>query len=280
MEPAIRSVITMKPDFILHTVDIVGCGSTLGNLLRYASLQIRPFRFDAGMIGDTIFLIRREISPTETIKDVRGYGHTFPEHYTTWDPDVRGSVSHQRIIQYDFGDLRCLVRTETDGYVTTERSLVKAVPNVKLEDVLNTISVSGSVLSGDQKLQLKMQGHVVPQAQIFDIKTRAEQNVFDMQEILPRLWLNQTSKFLLAYHRSGLFDQPKVKDVKPLVEKWEKDSAEILSRLHAILKRIVDVLRDSDSQQVEISWDGKGPLLITKQLGDRRILPSDLCIQE
>lgn len=279
MEAAIRSVNAMNPDFDLQAVDIVGCGSTIGNLLGYASLQTRPFRFDADMVRDTVFFVRREISPTETIKDIRGYGHTFPEHYTTWDPEVRGSVSHQRIIQYDFGDLRFLVRTETDGYVMDGESLANTkTPAADLEDVLDSLAISGSVPTGDQKLELKMQGHTVPQSRIFDIKTRAEQNIFDMQEILPRLWLNQTSKFLLAYHRYGLFDQPQVKDVKPQVDKWEEDSSEILSRLHATLRRIVDVLRDSDSQQVEISWDGKGPLLVSKQIGARRALPSDLCI--
>jgi hypothetical protein len=122
-----------------------------------------------------------------------------------------------------------------------------------------------------------MQGRKVPQEQIFDIKTRAQQNIFDMEEILPCLWLNQTSKFLLAYHRYGLFDQPQVKDVRQLVLNWQKDNPGLLGRFYAVLRRIVDVVRDSDEQQLEVSWDGQGPLLISKQVGKgRRALPSDL----
>jgi hypothetical protein len=38
----------------------------------------------------------------------------------------------------------------------------------------------------------------------------------------------------------------------------------------------VDVIRDSEDQQCEVSWDGQGPLLITKQIGPvRRALPSE-----
>jgi len=98
-----------------------------------------------------------------------------------------------------------------------------------------------------------------------------------MEEILPRLWVNQTSKFLLAYHRYGMFNNPKVDDVRQLVVNWQKDNSALLGRFHAVIKRIVDVVRDSDEQQVEVSWDGQGPLLITKQIGEgRRALPSDL----
>ncbi|OBT60337.1 hypothetical protein VE03_10357 [Pseudogymnoascus sp. 23342-1-I1] len=117
LEPAFRSLRAMQPDHDIQAVDIVGCGSTIGNLLRFARSESRPFRFDVDVIGDTVLFIRRENSPTELISDLRGYGHTFPEAYTTWDSEVRGSCSHQRIIQYEFGGLTFLIRTETDGYV-------------------------------------------------------------------------------------------------------------------------------------------------------------------
>jgi uncharacterized membrane protein len=146
-----------------------------------------------------------------------------------------------------------------------------------LEDYMGGISVSGSAPSTTQKLEVKMQGRKVPQERIFDIKTRAEQNIYNMDEILPRLWLNQTSKFLLAYHRYGLFNQPKVEDVRQLVLDWQKNNPGLLGRFHAVVRRIVDVVRESNEQQLEVSWDGEGPLLVTQQVGEgRRAFPSDL----
>jgi hypothetical protein len=98
-----------------------------------------------------------------------------------------------------------------------------------------------------------------------------------MNEILPRLWVNQTSKFLIAYHQFGVFDNPKLEDVRAQILDWENCNSDLLARFHAIVKRIVDAVRDSKDQQCEVSSDGEGLLRITKQIGEgRRALPSDV----
>ncbi|KAK6606446.1 putative geranylgeranyl pyrophosphate synthetase [Botrytis cinerea] len=248
MEPVVRSLLALEPDFNLQAVDLVACGSTIGNLLRFAGSLEMPFRFDADLVGDTVFFIRKGKSPTETIEDLRGYGHTFPERYTTWDRDVGGSCSHQRIIEYDFADLHLLLKVG------------KATAATK-----------------NSKLDLRMQGVKKPQSQIFDMKTRSCFKIFDIEEILPRLWVNQTPNFLIAYHRSGLFNNPQVSSVKDKVLEWEKGHATLLSKFHVLLKRIIEVMRDSKDHRVEISWDGKGPLRVTKHIEEgNRVLPSDL----
>jgi hypothetical protein len=273
----------MQPDYDLQDIDIVGCGSTIGNLMRFARSESKTFfRFDAEVIGDTVLFIRKENSPAELITDLQGYGHTFPEAYTTWDLDVRNSCSHQRIIGYDFGGLKFLVRTETDAYIresdaTAPPSTLKSMPQTSLNDALKSITFSGTQTSSSQKLDIKVQGKSIPQSQIFDIKTRGIYNTFNMNEILPRLWLNQTPGFLLAYHRSGLFDKPEVKDVRQDIIKWEKDNSSILALFHAVVKRMVDVMRESGKVRYDIYWDGRGPLSITERIGEgERALPADL----
>ncbi|KAH7348504.1 hypothetical protein BKA65DRAFT_476916 [Rhexocercosporidium sp. MPI-PUGE-AT-0058] len=282
MEPTIRSVLAMQPDFELEAVDIVACGSTIGNLLRCAGAQPRAFRFDVNVVGDTVFFIRRENSPTEIITDLRGYGHTFPEAYTTWDREVRNSCSHQRVIQYEFGGLQVLIRTETDGYLkpTTRQvasSTGAANDDPSLEDSLGGIAVGTQEPSHAGKLKIKMAGNMVPQGRIFDIKTRASYKPYNMDEILPRLWANQTPNFLIAYHEFGQFDKPAVASVKEDVLKWQKANSSLLARFHALTKRIVDTVKDTHTHRFEVSWDGEGPLCITEQLGEgRSVLPSDL----
>jgi hypothetical protein len=281
-EPTFRSLQAMQPHYDLQAVDIVGCGSTIGNLLRFAGSESKTFRFDVDVIGDAVLFVRKESSPTELITGLRGYGHTFPEAYTTWDSEVRNSCSHQRVIQYEFGGLKFLVRTETDGYIKKAdakalSSVANSTSQLSLDDALGIMAVGSTEVSQDEQLQLKTQGMRVCQDQIFDIKTRASYKPFDMNEILPRLWVNQTSKFLIAYHQSGLFDKPEVKDVRQDVIRWENGNSTLLARFHALVKRIVDVVRDSDQQQYEVSWDGQGPLRITKQIGEgKRALPPDL----
>ena len=272
----------MQPQYDLQAVDVVGCGSTIGNLLRFVMSEPRPFRFDVDVVGDTVLFVRKESSPTEVITNLQGYGHTFPEAYTTWDSEVGGSCSHQRIIHYEFGGLKFLVRTETDGYVKeagekASSGVENSASQSSLDDAFGTMAVASTEVRQGQQLQWKTQGIRVRQDQIFDIKTRASYKPFDMDEILPRLWLNQTSKFLIAYHQFGLFDKPKVKDIRQEVIRWENDNSTLLARFHALINRIVEVVRDSDQQQCEVSWDGQGPLFVTEQIGKvRRALPPDL----
>ncbi|ERF72669.1 hypothetical protein EPUS_09259 [Endocarpon pusillum Z07020] len=227
------------------------------NAARYASYPLEPtfrsipFRFDVDVVGDTVLFVRKESSLTEVITNLQGYGHTFPEAYTTWDSEVAGSCSHQRIIHYEFGGLKFLVRTETDGYVKeagekASSSVEKSTSQPSLDDAFGTMTVTSTEVRQGQQLQLKTQG-------------------------------TRTARFLIAYHQFGLFDKPKVKDISQEVIQWEKDNSTLLARFHALIDRIVKVVRDCDQQQCEVSWDGQGPLCVTKQIGEvRRALPPDL----
>jgi hypothetical protein len=47
-------------------------------------------------------------------------GHAFPDRYTRWQKGIEGSVSHQRIVSYQFAGLKLLVRFEADGYLEDE----------------------------------------------------------------------------------------------------------------------------------------------------------------
>jgi hypothetical protein len=94
-EPAVRALLTQQSYVDLGAIDIMACSSTLGNLLRFSRSIPSVFRFDVEMIGDTIFFIRKENSPTELIQRVNGYGHTFPTAYTNWDDGLEKSTSHQ-----------------------------------------------------------------------------------------------------------------------------------------------------------------------------------------
>lgn len=271
----------MRPDFDLTSVDIFGCGHTLGYLLKAARVDPTPFRFDVDAVGDTVFFVRKGSSPTEQITDLRGYGFRFPEVYTSWDHDVRCSASHQRTINYTFGGLQILLRSTTDCYLPAPGAATISLPHLysPLEDAFDTLKVGGGVnlSEGRDKLHLEMEGNMVPQSMIFDIKTRGSLNTIDMNDVLPGLWLNQTPNFLVAYHQSGLFHRPQVKDIREEVLDWEKENSHTLATFHAILKRIIDVVRDSEKQQCEVSWDGTGQLLVTEQIGEgRRALPSDL----
>ncbi|OHF03872.1 geranylgeranyl pyrophosphate synthetase [Colletotrichum orchidophilum] len=276
MEPAIQAVLSARPVPLTRQVDIVACGSTIGNLLRFIRGNEKPFRMLVEVVGDAVHLIRRENSPKETLSDVRGYGHTFPEAYTTWDAEVRGSASHQRIIQYDFGGLNCIVRHEGDGYLKHKQGSSANKPRRAMtekdsvDDLIENLKVNETTPKVSQDpihLQLNTGGFEVPQSAVFDLKTRsAKRKGTDfLGEELPRLWVAQIPNFVLAYHQRGMFTEIEVMDVAKEVKAWEKSKNQELSRLAALLHHIVQLARMSQDGRLEIGRREFDKLDIRKQ---------------
>ncbi|KAK3396793.1 hypothetical protein B0T20DRAFT_356452, partial [Sordaria brevicollis] len=321
-EPAIATLLHSKPSLV-PDLDIVACGSTLGNLLRFVRGEDKPkpFRFLVEKVGNTVFFIRRENSARERIPDVVGYGHTFPKKYTTWEDDVKESWAHQRLVSYRFGGLRFLVRFEADGYLS-EEDLPKASPtvtadvkkeepdidlktadgydafiedlfkdmnwddfaetaemfraikrgskgkNVKTTDTDSTEQTSSSSspppIPASSKLPppLNIRSNpspIVPQAQIFDLKTRSikvrEKNKI-LEDELPRLWVTQIPNFILAYHTSGKFypSDIEIRDMRPDVKQWEEKHSEdkTLAKLAALVRMLVEMVGELDEM-----WNGE-----------------------
>ncbi|KAG4267230.1 hypothetical protein FPRO04_04842 [Fusarium proliferatum] len=270
LEPAIVSVMKMNPSPI--PVNIVACGSTIGNLLRFArGVDLdRSFRILVEKVGDTVHLIRRENSPRDKIEGVRGFGHTFPEAYTTWDSSVKRSTSHQRILSYRFGGLDLMVRFEGDGY-TSSSPVAKTMKGYTFDD-LESLGITESLSNGTGKLKVSEGGEPVPQSSIFDLKTRSimAREKDHLGEQLPRLWIAQVTQFLLAYHERGLFRDSniEIKNVKADITEWQDLNQPSLKRLAALLRLIIDKAHASKDGKLEIVWSNSGSLEIRKRLSD------------
>jgi hypothetical protein len=159
------------------------------------------------VVGNTVFLVRRENSPTRFIPDVRGFGHTFPEFYTTWESETKNSQSHQRVIQYRFGGMTCLVRFEADGYlpgmglrqnfsapVEEQRKIPSVIDTINfIGQELDKKSITAQIPSNGSVLTVIRRGYFVPQHAIFDLKTRSvkKRDHGILEEELPRLWVAQ-----------------------------------------------------------------------------------------
>ncbi|KAF2669716.1 hypothetical protein BT63DRAFT_471224 [Microthyrium microscopicum] len=277
-EPAVQAVLMQNPDHSMNDIDIFACASTLGNLLRFARNIDRPFRFNLELIGNTIFLVRKESSPTALIEDIRGYGHTFPESYTSWEPDVKRSSSHQRIVRYHFGGLNCLVRFGTDGYYKdiakgggedTQKS-PSDTGTTMLED-LEELTVSGAGRpattenGAESLLQAEKAGQPISQDAILEIKTKHGKFPIDMADVYPRLWVTQIRNFVLAYHDRGVFNDVRQQDLHEDVEKWEQDNNESLCRLVVLLHKIISFAKKNPEAKLEVVRKEGGDLEIREQ---------------
>lgn len=287
MEPAILAVLAQNANEARET-DVVACGSTLGNLLRFIRGEDKQFRFLVELVEGAVFFIRRENTPRELIPDVKGYGHSFPEAYTTWDADVKGSVSHQRILSYRFGGLGFLVRFEGDGYIlaegeggkgshvgpsqATERNANGAVD--RLEAALDQSRLTAIAPAAGSELTVSSAGKLVDQEYIFDLKTRSirkkEAATFEdtFAEQTPRLWVSQVPKFILAYHDRGTFKDVTVTDARKHVKAWERKQADVLSRLAALIHHIIDLVKSRPDGKLELRHVKPGTLEVREQLAD------------
>ncbi|KAM0558363.1 hypothetical protein ACHAPJ_005057 [Fusarium lateritium] len=272
LEPTIVSVMKMNPNPI--PVNILACGSTIGNLLRFArGVDLhRSFRILVEQVGDAVHFIRRENSPKELIPDVRGFGHTFPEAYTTWDSAVRRSTTHQRIVAYQFGGLDLMIRFEGDGFIETSsprKINAKAKPGDALAQIQN-LGITQLLSNGTGNLKVSDGGEPVPQSSVFDLKTRSvmAREKDHLGEQLPRLWIAQVTQFLLAYHERGLFKEENIdiKNIKADIDEWQDLNQPSLKRLASLLRLVIDRVRASKDGKLELVWSNNGSLEIREQL--------------
>jgi hypothetical protein len=279
----------MHPSFPTADIDIVACGSTLGNLLRFVRGQDKSFRFAVEIIGNTVFFIRKENDPREIIPDVRGYGHSFPERNTTWENDVKGSETHQRILRYKLGSLNCMVRFECDGYIKDDtiqgNEIDKPSASASDTDLLSAFGTAAitqplsTQFPNTGGVEVEHGGAEIPQHSIFDLKTRSGRykSDIDMSDIHPQLWIKQIPNFIVAYHDgAGLFRDVQVQDVRNDVKEWEKQNIDAIQRLIVLLKVIVEFARD-DGGLLEIYSPTKDCLELRKQFDEgTHVLPSML----
>ncbi|KAF2017638.1 hypothetical protein BU24DRAFT_440534 [Aaosphaeria arxii CBS 175.79] len=289
-EPAVQAIFRTNKDFETAAVNIFACGSTLGNLLRFVRNDDKPYRFLVEAVGKTVFFVRKENDPKELIEDVRGFGHTFPEAYTEWPRDVQGSESHQRLVQYTFGQHNCIVRFESDGqlfsvtnheHVQNPRSGLTPSSSESDEETLIGAFIGASVGNVSSRdgvcLRIREGGSVVPQDSIFDLKTRSNRwGEFNVDNVMPLLYIKQIPNFIIAYHDgAGTFqkDDIHVKSVEKDLQKWETDHRTELNRLSILLEKITEIAL-KHREPLEIYSSEKGLLQIHKQKeGGTHVLP-------
>ncbi|OAX81984.1 hypothetical protein ACJ72_03675 [Emergomyces africanus] len=282
MEPAIRAIFDRNPEFDGKTIHIVTCAGIMGSLFKFASSAAWDFQCFAHLVGDTVFLVRKERTPKELIQGVYGYGHTFPEAFTSWDKSVKGSSTNQRIIRYQFGGFTFLVRFEADGYLgdmigpEVQLHKQKMPSNQKgasdldiLTQETESVTIEKTMAGNTEPLQLRHAGYAVPQAAIFDLKTRVSRREIQMSENLPRLWARQIPNFVVAYHDRGVFNSShiQIKAVKQNIDVWEMENETVLQRLVKVFESLVKGVKESKAKNLLVhrAKDGMLELWDTKE---------------
>ncbi|KAF2220947.1 hypothetical protein BDZ85DRAFT_202870 [Elsinoe ampelina] len=288
VEPALRAILVQRPGITLADIQIFGCGNTFGSLLSFVRNEERTFRFGVEQVGSSVFFVRKTNTPRETLDDVRRFGHAFPDANTIWEKDVTTTSSHQRVISYTFAGLKCFIRSESDGYLPHKAGVVVASDSDKRDDLgspnssrMGALSLGLTSSPTSRSLVVEKAGQSIPQAAIFDLKTRTIKKKTDhisADDFLHRLWVNQTPNFIIAFHTHGTFDPKDVHviDAGPGIQKWESDHAHELALLGGVLHKLKDMARTVKGNKFEVRRSVNGPLEIFSEVQSFSALPDDL----
>lgn len=176
--------------------------------------------------------------------------------FTSSDPDSGIIKSHQRVVSYNFGDLKCLVRSECDGYLASYDGHDTTVTEPKFDP---SPLPSSSIAT-------KKHGMKVPQDSILEIKTKSHAwREIQKSDHLPRLWVRQIPHFINAYHNRGSFQDVKVTNVRQELVDWETQHQDELKRFAAVLRQLITEVKRASHLKLEIYRAGIGPLQLRER---------------
>uniref|UniRef100_A0A093UMQ6 Geranylgeranyl pyrophosphate synthetase n=1 Tax=Talaromyces marneffei PM1 TaxID=1077442 RepID=A0A093UMQ6_TALMA len=281
LEPLFRALYIDHPSFELQSVDLITDRNNIRKLLSFVNPNIsknglEPFTIHVEAFKNTVIFCRAE---TETKKFVQphefiGYGHEFEKAFTT--DKIGSSTGHHRLISYRFGDLKIMVRYETDGYIDKPRMGKSVADNDVLASMIQSLSLdSVSTASTSSKLKIKRAGEVVDFDSTLEIKTRVSHKPIDLEEVLPQLWVSQTPNLVRAYHKHGLFEPPKVENVAPEIKKWEESHQLDLQCLATLIRKIILIVTGNQGNAI-IKYDPQVDKLVLWQTDGPKMLPDDL----
>ena len=260
-EPMFSALAIQRPNYDIGSVDVITDRNNIRKLLRFLQgTSSDCFQIRAEILnGKTALFTRIENETTTVIQGFQGYGRNFEKACTK---GAAGTSGYYRITSFRFGGLQCMVRHETDGYISDEpgryavqqeaetaESLSRLVGKLQLFD-------SCSASTHTSTVRVKREGQEVEGSSIIEIKTRAASKSLDMNETAAQLWISQTPHLATAYHKHGQFNDVQVQDMSEYVRNWERSNQMVLCSLANLLKRIIEVAKGCASQTTLVRYEG------------------------
>lgn len=236
VDPTLRAILYQEPTISTEDVDLLACGYTLTNLLCFARGEERDFTFLVEKIGDTLFFVRQKSEHQQ----IAGSARDFMRMFTRWDGEARDSLSHHRIIKYDFAGLRCVVKSECDAYLD-DLDTQDGTQNTKIVD-------SGKIESNG--LVLRTGGMPMSQQAIVKIETRAtyiQRPTFNTDTV-SKLWIRNIGHLIVAKHQYGNFARKdrEISDCTKKIKEWETNHQRVLRKYADVLRKLVDISQNSN----------------------------------
>ncbi|KAL4063769.1 hypothetical protein J3A83DRAFT_969411 [Scleroderma citrinum] len=247
--PIFAAIDTLHGNFRYQELDLVTDRNNLRKLLRCINQQHdEAFRIDVDLVGKTCLLTRRDEVTKETITEFRGFGHEYEKAATKPRRGSEAEVGHHRIVTYDFGGLRVLLRYEVDACTESksdDSDLLTSFSSLTIGDQRPTSQQDLAYVNRfGIRVKLTNPRSVVPQSRVIEIKTRSSHRTLDWKEAYPQLYLSQTPYLYLAKHTKGSFHPvEKINLNGQAVIPYANEAKGAMSKLEVLLGSILKAVR-------------------------------------
>ncbi|KAL5519749.1 hypothetical protein ACEPAG_1409 [Sanghuangporus baumii] len=253
--PLVLAVDHLSPDFDFSSIDIVTDRNNLRKLLRWINGTISlDFRIDLQLSGSTVLFTRYESTKVEVESGRLGFGRNFEQYTTKRLAGCESSTGHHRIITYDYGRLKLLVRFEVDACLHNDTATqdrrdrpeaMRSIPGDSLQGILAALGKMS--IRSDDKIKIISRGVLVPQSSLIELGTKSARGMelegIDWQEYFPQLLLSQTPHHHLGVHEKGYFrriDARALNDSVLSVQQQRQQPA--FDKLHILLQKIKELV--------------------------------------
>lgn len=268
----------MNATFDFKPVDIVVNRDSLKLLLGFCGgVPRESFSLDLSVIKNTLFIepCRRSMSETEehqSLQNPSDWGHAFKMQFTEAPRGLESATASCRAIQYDLGDLNCVVQFEADAYYddpTRRKSLAKR----KQKDV--SIKVyKPPVLANHWETPLL--SRAVKQNTVAEIVSCADGEA--PKGLLPEMWFGRTQWYIQGFYKSETVKTVDIKNLGVKVVQWENKVQTELRKMVSLLSQLREAVRRSGAARCTATYDqGADPQELKVTISSQEDpLPDDL----
>jgi hypothetical protein len=267
--PMFHALGLMNPNYQFNDVDVLADRNNLRLLLEVCQKKSNaPFRLHLFLVHKTLVIVRKE---PKWWKQHNGgsRGSNFEKFFAKPAEGMEDATNHYRAIRYPMGPLNVVVRFEADAYddgvFPFTQSEAAAVTGDMAERPRFTYNTP---------IQHLQKGHVVPNAQIVELKskTHPDGKCFERPNCQDQLWFGRTSRLYMGPYKpeTGIISHVREDNTAKTMEwvkKWEANHQEALRKVVTLLSMLRAVLEQDPRPNhgvVLVREEWSGPLVIRK----------------
>ena len=280
MEPAVRAVLHLRPQFDFTALDLITDRYVLARLLE-TPVRKTEFRLSAQAVHNTMIFIRSDKDFLK--KTLGGFRQDIETQHLSQPKIFSDSVSHHRIITYRLGDLHIMVRHAADGFIPEDTPAMREALCVITADPreCNGVKRHGNV-------NIKSMGTLIPREAMLEFNTynkasNQKQRLGDKQR---ETWLSQEPHFFtIGYKVQDGSENQSSDQRQATVDESDLryyDAKEVSSKMEdedqAIVKSFYDSVQDLIQRLHSAASSGQGNTFIverTEGSDETKVFPSE-----